>query len=126
MRAAVIHVLADAAVSLLVIVGLLLGQFLGWAWMDPIVGLVAAVGLATWADTLVRDTGAVLLDMNPYQNMVQRMRATIKTDGARIMDLHLRRLGLGHLGAIFSVATREQRGSTTINHCSADFTLCPT
>jgi cation diffusion facilitator family transporter len=109
-RAAVIHVLADTAVSLLVIVGLLLGRFLGWAWMDPVVGLVGAVVIAAWAYTLVRDTGAILLDMTPDRGMAERMRAMIETDGDRLTDLHLWRLGPGHLGAIVSVATRQQRG----------------
>jgi cation diffusion facilitator family transporter len=109
MRAAVIHVLADAAVSVLVIVGLSFGRFLGWTWMDPVVALVGAVVIAAWAYGLVRDTGAVLLDMNPDQNMAERMRATIETDGDRLTDLHLWRLGPGHLGAILSVATQQQQ-----------------
>ncbi|MGD0024240.1 MAG: CDF family Co(II)/Ni(II) efflux transporter DmeF, partial [Xanthobacteraceae bacterium] len=64
-RAAIIHVLADAAVSVLVIVGLSLGRFLGWTWMDPVAGLCGAVVIAAWSYGLVRDTGAILLDMNP-------------------------------------------------------------
>jgi cation diffusion facilitator family transporter len=110
LRAAVIHVLADAAVSVLVIIGLLFGRFLGWTWMDPAVGLIGAVVIAAWAYTLVRDTGAVLLDMTPDRGMVERMRAMIETDGDRLTDLHLWRLGPGHLGAIVSVATRQERG----------------
>ena len=110
MRAAIIHVLADAAVSVLVIVGLLFGRFLGWTWMDPLAGLIGAIVIAAWAYSLVRDTSAVLLDMNPDQSMAQRMRETIETDGDRLTDLHLWRLGPGHLGAIVSVATRRGRG----------------
>src|SRR3984957_1098293 len=110
MRAAVIHVLADAAVSVLVIIGLTLGRFLGWAWMDPVVGLVGAVVIAAWACTLIRDTGAILLDMNPDRGMAERMRALIEADGDRLTDLHLWRLGPGHLAAIVSVATRRPRG----------------
>jgi cation diffusion facilitator family transporter len=110
MRAAVVHVLADAAVSGLVIAGLLVGRFLGWAWMDPVVGLAGAVVIAAWAYSLVRDTGAVLLDMNPDQGMAKRMQAAIEADGDRLTDLHLWRLGPGHLGAILSVATGRDRG----------------
>jgi cation diffusion facilitator family transporter len=110
MRAAIIHVLADAAVSLLVIVGLSLGRFLGWAWMDPIVGLCGAAVIAAWSYGLIRDTGAILLDMNPDRSMAERMRAMIESDGDRLTDLHLWRLGPGHLGAILSVDTRRQRG----------------
>jgi cation diffusion facilitator family transporter len=110
MRAAIVHVFADATVSLLVIAALLLGRFLGWAWMDPLVGLVGAVVTAAWAYTLLRDTGAILLDMTPDRGMAERMRATIETDGDRLTDFHVWRLGPGHLGAIVSVTTREQRG----------------
>jgi cation diffusion facilitator family transporter len=110
MRAAVVHVLADAAVSVLVIIGLTLGRFLGWAWMDPVVGLVGAVVIAAWAYTLIRDTGAILLDMNPDRSMAERMCALIESDGDQLTDLHLWRLGPGHLGAIVSVATRQPRG----------------
>jgi cation diffusion facilitator family transporter len=110
MRAAIVHVLADAAVSVLVIVGLLFGRFLGWTWMDPVAGLCGAVVIVAWSYGLVRDTGAVLLDMNPDRGMVKRMRETIETDGDRLTDLHLWRLGPGHLGAIVSVTTRRGRG----------------
>jgi cation diffusion facilitator family transporter len=110
LRAAVVHVLADAAVSILVIVGLTLGRLFGWIWMDPAVGLVGAVVIAAWAYTLIRDTGAILLDMTPDRGMAERMRATIETDGDRLTDLHLWRLGPGHLGVIVSVATRQERG----------------
>jgi cation diffusion facilitator family transporter len=109
MRAAIIHVLADAAVSVLVIVGLVLGRFLGWVWMDPVAGMCGAVVIAAWSYGLVRDTGAILLDMNPDWAMAERMRALIETDGDRLKDLHLWRLGPGHLGAILSIATTRHR-----------------
>jgi cation diffusion facilitator family transporter len=110
MRAAIIHVLADAAVSILVIVGLLLGRFLGWIWMDPVAGMCGAIVIAAWSYGLVRDTGAILLDMNPDREMTDRMRAMIEADGDQLTDLHLWRLGPGHLGAILSIATQKQRG----------------
>jgi cation diffusion facilitator family transporter len=111
MRAAIIHVLADAAVSVLVIVGLLLGRFLGWVWMDPVAGMCGAVVIAAWSYGLVRDTGAILLDMNPDRVMAQRMRDMIEADGDRLTDLHLWRLGPGHLAAIVSVSTAKHRSS---------------
>jgi cation diffusion facilitator family transporter len=111
MRSAIVHVLADAAVSLLVIIGLSLGWYLGWTFMDPIVGLIGAFVIAAWACTLIRDTGAILLDMNPDRNMAERMRAVVEADGDRLTDLHLWRLGPGHLAAILSVATQRQRGT---------------
>jgi cation diffusion facilitator family transporter len=110
MRAAIIHVLADATVSLLVICGLSLGWYFGWTFMDPVVGLVGAFVIATWSFGLIRDTGAILLDMTPDRALAERVRKTIEADGDRLTDLHLWRLGPGHLGAILSVATRRQRG----------------
>ena len=110
MRAAVIHVIADAAVSVLVIVGLLLAREFGWLWMDPLAGIVGACVIASWSFGLVRDTGAILLDMNPDRPMADKLRQTIEGDGDKIADLHLWRLGPGHLGAIVSVNTCQARG----------------
>ncbi len=110
MRAAVVHVLADAAVSVLVIAGLTLALFFRWNWMDPAVGMIGAVVIAAWAYTLIRDTGAILLDMNPDRAMTERMRAVIETDGDRLTDFHVWRIGPGHLAAILSVETCQQRG----------------
>ncbi len=110
MRAAVVHVLADAAVSVLVIAGLTLALLFRWSWMDPAVGFIGALVIAAWAYTLIHDTGAILLDMNPDRTMTERMRAVIETDGDRLTDLHVWRVGPGHLAAILSVETRQQRG----------------
>jgi cation diffusion facilitator family transporter len=107
MRAAVVHVIADAMVSVLVIVGLLLARAFGWLWMDPLAGIIGAVVIASWAWSLVRDTGAILLDMTPDRAMADKIRAAIEADGDRLADLHLWRLGPGHLGAIVSVVTQR-------------------
>jgi len=109
MRAAIIHVLADAAVSALVIIGLLLARFLGWVWMDPLAGICGAIVTATWSYGLIRDTGAILLDINPDRAMEKSVRDIIEADGDRLTDFHLWRLGPGHLGAILSVGTAERR-----------------
>jgi cation diffusion facilitator family transporter len=109
MRAAVVHVMADAAVSVLVIVGLLLARAFGWLWMDPLAGFIGALVIASWSAALIRDTGAVLLDRTPDPGMAERVRATIESEGDRVTDLHLWRLGPGHLGAIVSIATSVQR-----------------
>jgi cation diffusion facilitator family transporter len=109
MRAAVVHVIADAAVSVLVIAGLLLARSFGWLWMDPLAGLVGACVIASWSVGLIRDTGAILLDMNPDRHMAHHLREAIETDGDILADLHLWRLGPGHLGAIVAVHTGSSR-----------------
>ena len=109
MRAAVIHVIADAAVSVLVIAGLIVARAFGWLWMDPLVGIVGALVIASWAYGLIRDTGAILLDMNPDRRMADNVRSAIESEGDQLADLHLWRLGPGHLGAILSVVTQTQR-----------------
>ena len=109
MRAAIIHVMADAAVSVLVIAGLLLARFFGWLWMDPLAGIVGACVIASWSYGLIRDTGAILLDMCPDREVEQEIRRAVENEGDRLNDLHLWRLGPSHLGAIISVATTEPR-----------------
>ena len=113
MRAAIIHVVADAAVSVLVIVGLLLARAFGWLWMDPLAGIVGACVIASWSYGLVRDTGAILLDRIPDSQLANNVRQTIESDGSTLTDLHLWRLGPGHLGAIVSVCPKKR--------CTADY-----
>jgi cation diffusion facilitator family transporter len=112
MRAAIIHVLADAVVSVLVIAGLVLARTFGWLFMDPVAGIIGAAVIASWSYGLIRDTGAILLDMNPDRGMAEKVRATIERDGDRLEDLHLWRLGPGHLGAILSVVTAKPRDAS--------------
>jgi len=114
MRAAIVHVMADATVSVMVIVGLTLAWLFGWLWMDPLAGLVGALVIASWSVALIRDTSAVLLDMNPDRDMADDLRRAIESDGDRVADLHLWRLGPGHLGAVVSVVTPSER-------CEADY-----
>ncbi len=111
LRAAFVHVVGDAAVSVTVIVGLALARTFGWLWMDPAAGIVGALVIASWARALIRDTSAILLDMNPDPRMADKMRRAIEGEGEgdKIADLHLWRLGPGHLGAIVSVVTPSAR-----------------
>ncbi|HLI98484.1 MAG TPA: CDF family Co(II)/Ni(II) efflux transporter DmeF [Bradyrhizobium sp.] len=109
MRAAVVHVMADAAVSILVIAGLLLARSFGWLWMDPLAGLIGALVIASWSVGLLRDTGAILLDRTADAHIAEKIRAAIENDGDRVTDLHLWRLGPGHLGAIVSVVTSSRQ-----------------
>ncbi len=109
LRAAIIHVMADATVSVMVIVGLVLARLFDWLWMDPLAGILGALVIASWSAALIRDTSAVLLDMNPDRRMADNLRRAIEGEGDEIADLHLWRLGPGHLGAIVSVVTPSAR-----------------
>jgi cation diffusion facilitator family transporter len=123
MRAAVIHVMADAAVSILVIIGLILAKTFGWLWMDPLAGIVGALVIGSWSYGLIRDTGAILLDMNPDRQLADKLRKAIEGEGDRLDDLHLWRVGPGHLAAIISVATSKQRDPLYYRHRLACFKI---
>jgi cation diffusion facilitator family transporter len=104
-RAAFVHVAADAVVSVLVIVGLALGRAFGWLWLDPIIGLIATLVILSWSWTLVRSAGAVLLDASPDPELSQQIAARLEQAGDRISDLHLWRVGPGHLAAVISLVS---------------------
>ena len=108
-RSAYVHVIADAVVSILAITGLVLARTFGWLWMDPVAGIVGAMVIANWSYGLLRDTGGILLDMSPDPALAEKLRKTVESDGDRLIDLHLWRLGPGHLGAVVSVVTGKPR-----------------
>jgi len=106
-RSAYIHVMADAAVSVLTIVGLLLARTFGWVWMDPLAGIIGAMVIANWSYGLMRDTGGILLDMNSDRRLTDKVRGAIEGTGDRVADLHVWRLGPGHMSAVVSVTTTD-------------------
>ncbi|MDB5989520.1 MAG: cation transporter [Herbaspirillum sp.] len=118
MRAAYIHVIADAAVSVLAIIGLLLAKLFGWLWMDPLAGMVGALVIANWSYGLVRDTGGILMDMRPNEKMLEKVRATVEMAGDKLIDLHVWRLGPGHFGAVISVVTDEPQHGPAFYHAA--------
>jgi cation diffusion facilitator family transporter len=111
-RSAYVHVLADAFVSVLAITGLILAKVYGWLWMDPLAGIIGAVVIANWSTTLIRDTAGILLDVCPDEATRERLRRAIEIDGDRVVDLHLWRLGPGHLAAVLAIATSTQRDAS--------------
>jgi cation diffusion facilitator family transporter len=104
MRAAIMHVMADAAVSVLVIIGLLLARSFGWLWMDPLAGIIGACVIASWSYGLIRDTGSILLDRIPDGRLAKDLRKTIESDGTKLADLHL----------WLSTESRKTQASTTL------------
>ncbi len=104
-RAAYVHVLADALISVLTIAGLSAAWAFGLTFMDPLVGLVGMVVIASWALNLIRASGNVLLDAVPDPELERRIRARIERGGDRITDLHLWQLGPGHAALMASVVS---------------------
>jgi len=115
-RSAYMHVMADAAVSVLAILGLVLARTFGWLWMDPLAGIIGALVIANWSYGLMRDTGAILLDINPDQPMAENVRHAIEGHGDKVIDLHVWRLGPGHMSAVVSVSTSEPQRDSRFYH----------
>lgn len=107
LRGAYLHVIADAATSVAAIIGLLAGRFYGWVWMDAAMALLGSMVIASWSLGLIRDSGAVLLDVTPDPALAERVRQKLEAGGERIIDLHLWRLGPGHHGLIASLVTAD-------------------
>jgi cation diffusion facilitator family transporter len=105
MRAAYIHVVADAATSGLAILALVVAMSSQWTWIDPLVGLVGSAVIANWAYGLIRDAGSVLLDMAPDAALENAIRERLERGGDRITDLHLWQIGPGHRAAVVSIVS---------------------
>jgi len=107
LRSAYMHVLADAATSVLAIIALFGGKLWGASWLDPVMGLVGAVLVSVWAYGLLRDTGRVLLDAEMNVPVVDEIREVIAASPvkAQICDLHVWRVGKGKFACILSLAT---------------------
>jgi cation diffusion facilitator family transporter len=103
LRAAYLHVVADALTSVLAIVALLAGRYFGWVWLDPIIGIVGAIVIARWSYGLIRSSAATLLDTVPDKELQSRIRERLETGSDRISDLHLWQVGPGHHAAIVSI-----------------------
>jgi cation diffusion facilitator family transporter len=104
-RAAYVHVLADAATSVLAISALVIGMLSGWTWTDPAVGLIGSVVIASWAYTLIRDAGSVLLDVSFDTRLERAIRARLEEGDDRVTDLHVWQLGPGHCAAVISLVS---------------------
>ena len=110
LRAAYLHVLADAMTSVLAIVALLLGRSYGWLWADPIIGVVGALVIARWSWGLIQDSASVLLDAAPEgQEVRQEIREAMEPTGSQVTDLHVWQVGPGHFAAIISLVAQEPK-----------------
>jgi cation diffusion facilitator family transporter len=102
-----LHVLADAATSVLAIAALAGGWWLGWAWLDPVMGVVGALLVASWSRGLIRDTARVLLDKEMDHPVVDEIREVVEVAGTRIHDLHVWRVGRQTFACAISVRTSD-------------------
>ena len=105
LRAAYVHVLADAAVSLLAIFGLCAGRFFGLIFMDAVMGLIGMAVIASWSFGLMRSAGAVLLDLRADPQLASTIRQRLEVGDDLVCDLHLWRVGPGHAAVVASVVT---------------------
>ncbi|ANK90772.1 MULTISPECIES: CDF family Co(II)/Ni(II) efflux transporter DmeF [Rhizobium] len=109
-RAAYLHVMADALTSVLAIAALTLGSLYGWLWLDPIMGIVGGLVIANWSWSLLKSSGGVLLDVVPEgETLPSEIRRAIETEEDRITDLHVWQVGPGHHAAIVAVVTSQPR-----------------
>ena len=106
LRAAYLHVLADALTSLLAIVALLVAKYIGLVWMDPLMGIVGAILVSRWSLGLLRTTSAVLLDNQGPEHLQLKITQCIEDDDNRITDLHLWSIGPNIYSVIISVVAR--------------------
>ncbi len=136
LRAAYLHVLADAFTSVLAITALTGGKFFGWAWLDPVVGIVGSGVVFSWAYTLLRDTSGILLDRTPASSdLPEEIRRAVESDGdSLVTDLHVWQVGIGKFAAMISVVAHQPkscdayraslRGYKELAHVTIETHLC--
>jgi cation diffusion facilitator family transporter len=136
LRAAYVHVMADAAVSVLVVVGLSFGRLLGWLWLDPVMGIVGMFVIANWSWNLIRASGAVLLDMRTGDGIATEIADRLETGrDDRVSDLHVWRVGPGHCAAVVSLVSDQPEppasyksrlvGIPGLSHLTVEVQPCP-
>ena len=136
LRAAYVHVMADAAVSVLVLAGLTLGRLLGWLWLDPVMGIVGMLVIANWSWNLIRASGAVLLDMRTGDGIASEISHRLESGRSdRVSDLHVWRVGPGHCAAIVSLVSDRPEPANAykarladihgISHITVEVEACP-
>jgi len=109
-RAAYMHVIADAFTSVLAIIALFSGKYLGWNWLDPIMGLVGATVITKWAYGLVKDTSSILLDQCIGSKTREKIKRVIEADSDnRVVDIHIWKVGPAHYATIISLVTHYEK-----------------
>ncbi|MGY8663677.1 CDF family Co(II)/Ni(II) efflux transporter DmeF [Bradyrhizobium sp. UFLA05-109] len=135
LRAAYVHVMADAATSVLAIGALVVAMYSGWAWADPAVGLIGSVVIASWAFGLIKASGAVLLDVRADEKLERVIRARMEVGEDRVTDLHLWQVGPGHRAVLVSLVSDQPKqpvvykkrlaGLKGLSHVTVEVETCP-
>jgi cation diffusion facilitator family transporter len=122
LRGAYLHVLADALTSVLAIIALLFGRFLGWYWLDPLIGIVGAMVITRWSYGLLKDTSAILLDKNVDQENIKEIRKKIESDADnKVTDIHVWQVGPIDYAAIISLVTHYPKPIEHYKDLISDF-----
>ena len=122
LRAAYLHVLADALTSLLAIVALLSGKYFGWNWLDPVMGIVGAIIITRWSFGLLKQTSPILLDGSIDEDYHSSIKNTIENDSDnRVTDLHVWKVGANHYAAIISIVTHFPKSAEYYKELLKDF-----
>jgi cation diffusion facilitator family transporter len=137
LRAAYLHVIADAMTSVLAIVALFGGKFLQWNWLDPIMGIVGAVLIIRWTCLLLTETGNILLDRETHNELTSGIRNAIESDAdTRVSDLHVWKIGQDKYACIVAVVAEHPRPADdykvrlrryeSLVHVTVETNSCPT
>lgn len=122
LKAAYLHVIADAMTSLFAIIALFAGKMLGWNWMDPLMGVVGSLVIAKWSVGLMRNTSSILLDRSVNLGLMREMRKAVEDDSDnRITDFHIWPVGSNHFAAIMSIVTHYPRPPEHYKELLRDF-----
>ena len=116
LKAAYFHVLADALTSVLAICALLVGKFLGWYWLDPIMGVVGAVVITKWALGLMKQTSPILLDENIDEDYQLDIVNTINDEQTKVTDIHIWRISADHYSASIAICTSTDTNVESFKH----------
>ena len=122
LRAAYLHVLADALTSLLAIIALLSGKYFGWGWLDPVMGIVGAIIITRWSFGLLKQASPILLDGSIEEKYHSSIKDTIEKDSDnRVCDLHVWKVGANHYAAIISIVTHYPKSADYYKALLNDF-----
>ncbi|MBC8317693.1 MAG: CDF family Co(II)/Ni(II) efflux transporter DmeF [Desulfobulbaceae bacterium] len=124
LKAAYFHVLADALTSVLAILALFTGKYIGWNWMDPVMGIVGSLVIARWSYGLIKDTSSILLDQSVDGEREQKIKEKIEADADnRVTDIHIWKLGSADYSAVISIVTHFPKSPDHYKNLLAGFDI---